>query len=362
MKKIGILTHYQVHNHGAILQMHGLFNTLKKLGAEPCVLTYKKDFSFISDSLADKYNISLKSLPYYLGYLLKKGLKKTFFNFKKHRTLGKFKKENYRFTPLFQSNMDYVAIGSDEVFSLEAGVNIMMYGHTVPCRNIFSYAASFGQTGIEDIKAKNCLSLIQSGLKNFKALCVRDQASADTVKALCGINPEINFDPVLLYGFEEELKKVSYKIPQGRYLVVYAYDNNMNKPEEVSAIQYYAKQNSLKVISAGYYHKWADINLNLTPLELLKVIKHANCVITDTFHGTVMSALLNVPFVSFVRPINVNKMTYLLESLGLNDRKMTDFNQMPALLQTIIDWQKVNDRIKVLREKGLTYLKGVLDE
>ena len=198
MKKTGILTHYQVHNHGAILQMHGLFNTLKKLGAEPYVLTYKKDFSFIPAGLGEKYNISLKSLPYYFGYLFKKGFKRTFFNFKKHRKLERFKKKTYRFAPLYQSNMDYVAIGSDEVFSLEVGVNIMMYGHTVPCKNIFSYAASFGQTNAENIESKACTVLIKSGLKNFKAVSVRDQTSADTVKTLCGIDPQINFDPVLL--------------------------------------------------------------------------------------------------------------------------------------------------------------------
>ena len=68
MKKVGILTHYQVHNHGAILQMHGLYNTLKKLGVEPYILTYKKDFSFLSFSLQAKYDISLKYIPSSVQY------------------------------------------------------------------------------------------------------------------------------------------------------------------------------------------------------------------------------------------------------------------------------------------------------
>ena len=45
--KIGILTHYQVHNHGAILQMYGLYYTLKSLDYTPYILTYEKNFDFI---------------------------------------------------------------------------------------------------------------------------------------------------------------------------------------------------------------------------------------------------------------------------------------------------------------------------
>ena len=357
MKKTGILTHYQVHNHGAILQMHALYKTLQFLGFKPFVLTYKKDFSFLPPSLGEKYNISLKSAPYYIKYLLKKGIGKTFFNFKKYRTLNRFKTENYDFMSVFQSDMDYVLVGSDEVFSLEVGVNMIMYGHGVPCKNIISYAASFGQTDAAEVIRRNCGALISSGLKSFKALCVRDGSSFNTVKEVTSLEPEINFDPVLLYGFENELKSLSIKKPADKYLVVYAYDNNMNDEREVSLIKNYAAKNNLTVVSAGYYHKWADINLNLNPLELLSVIKNAKAVVTDTFHGSVISALTNTPFAAFVRTINVNKMTYLLDSLGLSGRKMAGFDKLEEVLSRKTDWNAVNGKISELREKGLNYLK-----
>ena len=240
MKKIGILTHYQVHNHGAILQMHGLYNVLKNLGLNPMVLTYRKDLSFLDAELNSKYNLSLKSIPFYCGYLIKQGISKTFFNFKKYRTLNKFKQKNYTFSPLYKEELPYVVIGSDEVFSLEAGINKMMYGHDVPADIIFSYAASFGQTDIDRIKEKHCLDLISSGLKNFKAISVRDKASANTVFTLTGVKPEICFDPVLLYGFGKELKQNKYKVPDKNYLVVYAYDNSLNDSAEVKKIKAFA--------------------------------------------------------------------------------------------------------------------------
>ena len=361
MKTIGILTHYQVHNHGAILQMHGLYHTLKKWGLHSTVLTYRKDFSFIDEKLTNKYTLSLKSIPFYLGYLKEQGFAKTLFNVKKHKLLNAFKQKNYIFQSLQAQQLDYAVIGSDEVFSLEAGVNIMMYGHTVPAKTVFSYAASFGQTDTKRISEKYCTALISSGLRTFKSICVRDQASANTVAALTGITPAICFDPVLLYGFEEELEKTSYATPQAPYLVVYAYDNRLNGPEEIAPIVDFAHKHGLQIVSPGFYHKWADKNLNVTPLELLHVLKHAKYVITDTFHGSVISILLNTPFAVKVRQVNENKIGYLLDSLGVSSQKLTNFADLENRFTCPIDWAPVNQHIQRLREEGLKYLKGVLD-
>lgn len=362
MKTIGILTHYQVHNHGAILQMHGLYHTLENLGLQPTVLTYQKDFSFIDEKLSNKYTISLKSIPFFLGYLKSQGIAKTLFNFKKHRLLNCFKAQHYRFAPLQAHQWDYAVVGSDEVFSLETGINKMMYGHQVPAKTVFSYAASFGQTDVKRIAQKHCMDIISNGLKTFKAVCVRDRASADTVTALTGITPQICFDPVLLYGFEKELKNTSYNVPKQPYLVVYAYDNRLNDVEEITPIQTFARKHGLQIVSPGFYHKWADKNLNVTPLELLQVIKQAKYVITDTFHGSVMSILLNTPFATKVRDSNVNKMEYLLGSLGTDKRKLTGWDMLESVITSPVNWEVINANIRRLRQEGLAYLQGVLNE
>lgn len=361
MKTIGILTHYQVHNHGAILQMHGLYHTLQNMGLSPTVLTYQKDFSFIDSKLGNKYNISLKSVPFYLGYLKEQGFGKTWFNFQKHKLLGRFKQAHYTFAPLQAQKWDAVVIGSDEVFSLETGVNVMMYGHTVPSENVFSYAASFGQTDVKRMEEKHCTALIKSGLEMLKQICVRDEASAETVKTLTGKMPQICFDPVLLYGFEKELKETVYTVPQDPYLVVYAYDNHLNDTAEIDPIKAFARKHGLKVVSAGFYHKWADENLNVTPLELLQVIKQAKYVITDTFHGSVMSILLETPFAVKVREMNQNKIGYLLSSLGAPARKITDFKQLDDVLARAVDWGVIRQNITALRAQGLAYLEGALN-
>ena len=358
-KNIGILTHYQVHNHGAVLQLYGLYHTLQNLGLAPCVLTYQKNFDFIDPALKNKYTFSLKSVPFYVRYLFQQGLAKTWFNFYKNRRLGQFKKRHFLFTA-WQTPLDCAVVGSDEVFSLEAGINRMMYGYGVQSGRIFSYAASFGQTGIRDIEQKGCRDILAAGLKKFSHICVRDQASAETVENLIGQKPVIHFDPVLLYGFEKELANSSFCPPREPYLVVYAYDNHLNTPQEVAAVRSYARAHHLKIISPGFYHAWADRNLNVDPLELLQVFKHAACVVTDTFHGSVLSILTNRPFAACVREMNQNKLGFLLDSLGVGQARMSSWEAVPEILSRQWDWRTVNENIQRERAGALSYVKEAL--
>lgn len=72
--KIGILTHYDVNNQGAQLQMYALKRELEKLGHNVKILTYVKNYDFDLEKKL-KYQPSLKSIPTYLKeYLFKRGL------------------------------------------------------------------------------------------------------------------------------------------------------------------------------------------------------------------------------------------------------------------------------------------------
>ena len=359
-KTIGILTHYQVHNHGAILQMYALYRTLQILNAVPCVLTYSKNFDFIAPELKNKYTLSFKSIPFYLQYLCRQGFVKTLFNLGKNRRLNQFKKKHFCFAPYDTTPLDSVVVGSDEVFSLEAGVNRMMYGYGVQSKHVFSYAASFGQTNMEDIERKHCQRLITEGLKRFSRICVRDQASADTVKKLTGKNPAVHFDPVLLYGFKGELTDTVYKTPSKPYLLVYAYDTHMNSTEEIQAIKKFAQRKGLLIVSPGFYHSWVDKNLNVNPLELLQMFKHASYVVTDTFHGSVLSLLTNRSFAAFVRKMNTNKMSFLLSSLGAEAARLFSWQELDNTLARGIVWSIISQNIAVQRARALAYLKEAL--
>ena len=225
--KIGIITHYNVHNHGALLQLYALKSVLEKGNNDVSALTFKKNFDFMESGIDKKYDISIKSLFWYLSYIRKIGLKRTFFNIRKKNILDNFKRPLIGEYYSRAKNLDAVFIGSDEVFSIEAGVNPFFFGIGVPCSNIYTYAACCGPTDLKIIKEKRMEQLIKAGLQDVKKISVRDKNTFDVVSSLTNKQVDIVCDPVILYGYIDEIEKAERKIKDD-YLLIYAYDNNMN--------------------------------------------------------------------------------------------------------------------------------------
>lgn len=356
--RVGIITHYDVHNHGAILQLNALVRVLRHYGHTACALQFEKNYDFLGIEYKDKYNISFRSLPIYVNYLLQKGLKRTYYNIKKRKILEDFKKNNLLIGGYYsKTETDAVIVGSDEVFALHTGPTPVFFGHALHCKKIIAYAASFGPTTFNDIVSKGCLALVRSGMENMSALSVRDKNSFEILQSLTGKSAMMVCDPVILYGYEEELKNMSpVKLPP--YLLIYAYDNNMNDPAEVERIKKYAETRKLKIVSAGFYHRWCDYNINADLIELLNYFKYAKGVITDTFHGSVLSIITNVEFAVIMRN-NANKLNNLLEEYSLTERISKEL-VFERVFEKVIDYSIINEELKKRRKESLTFLLNAL--
>lgn len=360
--KVGILTHYDVNNMGAQLQMYALYNVLKGLGHDPYILTYYKNFDFALDEKL-KNQVSIESVPYYIkNYVIAKGLRLSFFNARKYLANKMFREKQFRFQHYATADIDCAIVGSDEVFSIPVGVNIMMYGHALPTRNVFSYAPSFGQTDMKLLRKHGCIELIASGLLKFKAISVRDVHTFNMVKELTGIEPRIVCDPVVLSDFYG-CSNADVKLPKHRYLLVYSYDRSMVEPSEVKAITAFAKSNNLITVSVGTYHKWCDMNIVCNCLEWVEYFKGAEAVITDTFHGAIVSIMTNKPMAIAVRSLNVNKLTDLIKRTSLVHRRINEitYSEINRVFETDIDFSQVNQCVAELRKTGLKFLCDALD-
>lgn len=85
--KYGIITHYDVHNHGALLQLNGLKRSLSQFGIDAHALQFDKNYDFLGHALKAKYDISIKSIGIYLKFIREKGLPCFFYNLKKGKHL-----------------------------------------------------------------------------------------------------------------------------------------------------------------------------------------------------------------------------------------------------------------------------------
>lgn len=352
---IGIITHYDVHNHGAILQLNALTKVFARKNIEAFALRFEKNYDFIGHELKHKYDIGIRSIPIYVNYLRRQGTKQTIFNIKKKRLLETFKSENGLVGGYYTDykDLDAVCIGSDEVFALHTGPTPAFFGYALPSDYVFSYAASFGPTVLNDIEERRCHSFVKYGIDSLRAISVRDNNSKEIIAKLTGRTPSLVCDPVLLYGYEEELQN-PVEIDMDNFLLIYAYDNNMNDKDEVEKIKKFAKERNLTIAGVGFYHKWCDRNINVDPVELLHYFKKAKYVVTDTFHGSVLSIVTNTNFAVIPRN-NTNKLFNLLAEYGLSDR-VIDGDSISKILDNDINFNEVNAELARRREESMAFV------
>lgn len=361
--KYGIITHYDVHNHGAILQMNALIKVLKKtFNIEAKALRYDKNYDFMGRTLKAKYEIGLNSIGIYVKYIFERGIKIFFFNIKKKRLFDNFKSKEKLIGEFYSEakDLDGVIIGSDEVFALHTGPTPVLFGHALPTDNVFAYAGCFGPTTISDIRRLHCEALVASGLSSMKGIAMRDLNSIEIAKELTGRESTLVVDPVILYGYEEELVQFTApKLP--RYLLVYAYETRMNDTKETKKIVDYAHSHGLKVLCPGFYHAWADFNINTDPVELLRYFKYADCVVTDTFHGSVMSIITGRELAVKLRD-NGNKLLNLLKEYGLADRIIGDDWNIESIFSMTQDNEYVEKEVVRRRNESMNYLRKLIEK
>lgn len=363
--RIGILSMQQVRNYGSFLQAYALKSTLESFGhqcefvdVESGIILpgYERNIKYFVKKAFQRYcNWSALRTLSTLGTRLK--ITKLYHN----RFDNEFLQELGVYKHTF-ANFDLVVIGSDEVFNFNQntfyGFSTQLFGDVNNANKVISYAGTFGTTTIDVIDKCGVRDEIVHAMSKMAAISVRDVNSFSVVKELLGKEPSLNVDPVLIFDYQ----KYAIEPKEKDYIIVYSYPNRFNGKKEVNAIKQFAKQKGKKLISICFYFPWCDETLMPHPFEVLGYMKNADYVITDTFHGCVMSMKFNKQFVSFSRESNMQKLTSLLDQFGLSDRICKTPEEILMKMERPIDYKPVNEKIEAETVKALAYLKSNIDK
>lgn len=361
---IGIMSMQRVINYGSFLQAWGLRKVLESTGNDVQFVDFtvqppivKKEFVGIRRKSYLKRLVSMISSSY---------RKQRKINIRVNEIYGWFV-EIFReeYLPLLGVNsdknirpkVDLLVIGSDEVFHClqqeeNVGYSLELFGKYNNARRVISYAASFGTTTLKSIREYHKDQELGALLDHFDALSVRDRNSEQIVKELCGIHPLLHIDPVLLYDFNEEVPE---KVVLKNYVILYSYCGRFTQ-EEGNAAREFAHARGKKLISLGFWQEWCDEYVQANPFEVLAYFKYADYIITDTFHGTIMSIKYNKQFVCFVRQSNKQKMLSLLQDFNVEDRVIELPKELPEKLSSHIDYQRANSYLNEQQILAKEYL------
>lgn len=357
--KVLTITCHRPHNYGAVLQTYALNKYLRDLGHDARVIDYIPAFmGRISEK--HKNNPIIKIIRKIVifpdnikggsvfGGFLKKYVKLT----EKTYTRSKLIKDTPR--------ADIYITGSDQVWNSEipAGRDDTYFLDFVkPPAGKVSYAASMASDKLDEKQKKRYKEL----LSDFRAISVREASSVKILEEI-GIKAQSTADPVFLLprcewsGFAE---KTDIK---EKYVLVYAFNGQKNVFEFADRL---AKEKKLKVYSV--HTRWLEGFRNTdkyywcpSPNEFLCLIKNAEYVVTNSFHGICFSIIFNKEFFAFKKGESGNsRIIDLLDYFGLKDRLITKENNS---VSGAINYRHIETKIKDLSDEAKLYIKNVLTE
>ena len=371
--KINTITCHNVYNYGATLQTYALQTYLKGLGHEVEIIDYypkyrnKKNFWKIpNNSKVGKY--SQRYFLFHLIYAIHRAIKYLRdTNFDRNKKFDEFDRKYLQITSTkytsYQQLKDnppiadcYIA-GSDQIWNPNGDTGkdpafFLNFGDSQAKR--ISYAASFGISEIEEPFKPN----LKEYLRILDAISVREKTGLDILNDL-GYTDAIQVcDPVFLLSKEQWLCIAPPPLVKNDYILVYDFfqdDDNIKKMSQKLAQE---KKCKIVAVNDGGKCIYADVNItNASPNDFLSLIANANVVVSNSFHATAFSLILNKEFYTY--PVSRNKnhsrMTDLLDSVGLLDR----FNTPISSLEADIDWLVVNERIKTIDDYSKVFLAKI---
>ncbi len=371
MLNIGILTFHFSDNYGALLQAYALRSWLCSQGHQADFVNYCPshvegggDFQQIWNPCRARTNAKILylKLSQLRAKIFEPGLIRESLDRFRREELGVRGPVYKTLKDLNGANVQYdlLICGSDQIWnpSSQFGVDpVYFLDFLSDARRRISYAASFGSSDVKLEFQKK----IRDKLLRLDGLSVREEASVGFVEKLTGRRPECVPDPTfLLDDYSEILEPAdSSKEP---HVFAYVLRSGGGFKEIAHCLR---NRLQCKVLSAYNPHRrWRDIGETTKGgvVEWLSNLASSKIVLTNSFHATVFSILLNRPFISVRLPGGRAKLSGRLESLlkktGLSDRMISPGDKAAALrlVDTPIDWGSVNAAVSKLREIGRSYL------
>lgn len=362
--RVGILSMQRIYNYGSFLQAYGLKSVLESLGCDVQFVDYEPGACLV-ESPASKTGLARKVDKALEVFRCDASLKDKLSFIRHKRTYAE------RFYPMLglteQPNLDpgldLLVIGSDEVFNCvqdnaNVGFTPALFGQGYRARRKIAYAASFGNTTLEKLDRYGKRDEVAGYLRELDAVSARDANTGSIAKALTGVEPAYNLDPVLAYDYLRLCDRIPEKVDEKGYMVLYGYSGRLTK-DECAAARAYADARGLKVLNIGGVQGCCDRFVDCSPFEVLAYFKNAEAVVTDTFHGTIFSTVCHTPFAAFVRGTgygNSEKLTDLLRRLGLEGRVATSAGSLAEVLDMPVNWVVPDTAIAAGRDAAHAYL------
>lgn len=372
MKKIGLITYHSAYNYGSVLQAYATQQVLKKIGYSAEIINYRLDEQkyFYQRLLRLKYGPKTALKDLLLIPVDGKRLKRAhrFESFIRERLVTTQEVTEPEQVAALWGQYDAIISGSDQIWSknsheLRANRWENMNPYLLkgfPGRKI-SYASSIGNMTDEQLQR------ILPSLKEFDAISFREESTAERMERMLGRKPETVIDPTLLLDRQDWIDQFDLREDGDKYILLYSLRNPQTLHKLLRLTVKLAEQRECKVRVIAPFAWLPVVNRRIKfypeygPVDFLNALYGAEAVVTDSYHGTVLSVNLGKEFLTIGGNAGTKyRMKDTLRLLGLEARIRDAFEESAIEIDESIDYKAVDDRLEALRKKGTAYLGSAL--
>ncbi len=376
---IGVCIKYFHENYGGMLQAFATTKLLEKIGMEYELIRYqkKKDMFFLLKSLPrifnhillnDKYESFQKKLSFkkHPEFAEQDKIRINAFNeFREKVFSEKLSKIYFGFDELKKGTEKYSAVltGSDQLWS-PAGLPTNFYNLMFVPDNIrkISYASSFGVKYIPWYQKKRTARF----LNRIDFISMRENSGRDIVKELIGKDVPVVLDPVFMFSKDEWEKMIPNKSEYDeKYIFAYFLGANSEYRQAVKAL---SLKTGLKIVTLRHLDQYVKDDENfgdyapydVGPDKFLNLLRGAEYVCTDSFHGSVFSIINQKQFVVFNRYNNKSKhsknsrIDSLCENLEITNCRYN--GKIEEIINNKIDYSNVEKNYNKLKNISGDYI------
>ena len=364
MKKACIFTFHNVPNYGAVLQTYALAHYIEKnLGYHVDIMDFQcggngsefEPTEFIKIACRSKKKIATIYKKMMMALCFEKDYRKKYLRFQE------FKKHNLSVLPYDMTYIyDAVILGSDQIWNpdITGGFQAEFFGQSklVKGKTKVAYAASCGD--VSALSEAQANELIEYTSK-LNYVGVREK-SLSVFLYENGIKNICTLDPTFLLSANEYNTLVQDQLQENDpYILVY----ELQKNEEMEKLAFrIAKEKNLRVrILVGYisYSKKRSYELrDAGPIEFLSLIKNADYILTNSFHGTAFSLIYKKDFNVVLPRTRTSRVIDLLNEIGLTNR-IVQANERKLSFEHI-DYETIEDSIRRIEASSKSFLREAL--
>lgn len=377
--KVGIITIHNSTSYGACLQSYALWKYIVKQGLDceiidlrrPVHGDYKKSKNFtpmhpVTVSLKSKF---IAKIVEFIAPLMNKGIRDREKKFDQFNAQIVLSKRYHSVDSIYETppSYDLYITGSDQVWNPYQPFCMEPYFLTFVTdkkAKKISYASSIGLTEL----SKREQELFRKWLDTYDAIGVREQEAQNLIASFSEKSTTLVLDPTFLLDKQDWLKQIVPCRISKPYVLLFTLNGNAELAKYACK---YAESKGLHLVVIGgavknlIYRDFTYLN-TVGPQEFLGLFNEAECVFTDSFHGTAFSIILGKgDFYSYISAGNErgSRITNLLSLLQIEERLLpVDKVAKMDIVSIRLNRKEMEEKLKLLQASSRQFLNQYLDE